>query len=300
MWRRTPGAVCRQHSAIEPCRDDILPFLGQSFCSDDLPGNRSIRRLIGGPIYQIYRDGTISGLSSAHIQPGLVDRGAWYAFLTAGSASRDRPPRLIPPVRPTGRQWACGLGDDAWESRAERRSRNLMIGTNKKRHRAIEVADPDFGGASVEVEGTFFVNFGCSVRRRKHFDTDFRSVGEEKGSLAELGTAAGQPGYIDGLDSIGGGYGALGHGPTGGKELNQQSHDLALAVSVEKTWRRSHENMSMAIGLDSVRELCESRICREFSPASQVEAGLRLKIRKLDRDRHAGKIRQLRAGREAN
>src|SRR5215469_7954849 len=34
----------------------------------------------------------------------------------------------------------------------------------------------------------------------------------------------------------------LGHCAVGGKELNQKSHDLALAVGVGKTWRGSHED----------------------------------------------------------
>jgi hypothetical protein len=50
--------------------------------------------------------------------------------------------------------------------------------------------------------------------------------------------------------------------------------------------------MSVSIGLDAVRELRQPRICRDFGPTRQVELGLRLEIRELDRDRHAGNIRQ--------
>jgi transposase len=42
-----------------------------------------------------------------------------------------------------------------------------MIGTNKKRHGAIEVADPNLSGAGVEVEGAFFVNLGRGIRSGK-------------------------------------------------------------------------------------------------------------------------------------
>jgi hypothetical protein len=59
-----------------------------------------------------------------------------------------------------------------------------------------------------------------------------------------------------------------------------------------ESWRGSHEDMSVSIGLDAVRELCHPRICREFGPTGQVELGLRLEIGQLDRDRHADKIRQ--------
>ena len=108
----------------------------------------------------------------------------------------------------------------------------------------------------------------------------------------QLATAAIEPSHIRGFDSIGRGYGAFWHGPAVGKQLNQKSHDLALAVRMRKAWRRSHQDMSVPIGLDPVWELSQSRIRAEFSPASQVEAGLRLEIRELDCDRHAGKIRQ--------
>jgi len=42
------------------------------------------------------------------------------------------------------------------ERRAKSRSRSLMIRTKKKSHRTVEVADPDFGGAGIEIEGAFF------------------------------------------------------------------------------------------------------------------------------------------------
>ena len=167
-----------------------------------------------------------------------------------------------------------------------------MVGTNKKGHRTVEVADPDLGGAGVEIESAFFVHLALGIGRGKDFDTDFGCACEDKGSLAELEAATGKPSEINGLDSVRGGYGALGHGPAGGKELNQQSHDLALAVRVRKTWRRSREYMPVSIGLDPVGELGQFRIGHDLGPASEVEAGLSLEIRELDRDGHAGKIRQ--------
>jgi len=48
----------------------------------------------------------------------------------------------------------------------------------------------------------------------------------------------------------------------------------------------------VSIGLDAIRDLREARISHDLRPTIQVEPSLRLEIRKLDRDRHAGKIRQ--------
>ena len=167
-----------------------------------------------------------------------------------------------------------------------------MIGTNKKRHRTVEVADPDFGCAGVEVEGAFFVDFALGVGRGKHFDTDFWRRCEDKGSLTELGATADKPNQVDGFDSVGGGYGALGQSAAVRKKIFQKISYLALAIGVDKTWRRSHEDVSVSIGLDPVRELRQARVRHDFRPTIQVESGLRFEIRKLDRDRHAGSIRQ--------
>jgi hypothetical protein len=49
---------------------------------------------------------------------------------------------------------------------------------------------------------------------------------------------------------------------------------------------RSHDDVSVAIGLDAVRRLSQSGILRKLSPASQVESSLQLEIREFDADRH--------------
>jgi hypothetical protein len=186
----------------------------------------------------------------------------------------------------------CGSGNLAGEGRTKSRIRSLMIRTDKKRHRAIEIADPDFGGTGVEVEDAFFVDFALGVGRRKHFDTDFRRRCEDKGALTELDTAADKPNQVRGFDSVGGGYRALGQSAAVRKKIFQKITDLALPIGVDKTWRRSHEDVSVSIGLDAVRKLRQARVRHDFCPTVQIESGLRLEIRKLDRDRHAGKIRE--------
>ena len=131
----------------------------------------------------------------------------------------------------------------------------LTIRTNKKSDRSVEVANPDFGGAGVEVKGAFFVNLSGGVRWGKNFDTDLGRARKDKWSLAELDAVVGKPSEVNCLDSVCSGYGALGHGSSGGKQLNQESHDLTLAVRMGKTWRGSHEDMSVSIGFDAVRQL---------------------------------------------
>ena len=167
-----------------------------------------------------------------------------------------------------------------------------MINARKEGHRSVEVADPDFGGAGVEIESAFFVYFASGVGGRKHFDTDFGCAREDKGSLPELGSTSGEPSQVNGLDAISSRKWTLCQSAAVRKEIFEQVCNVPLAVRVRKTWRWSHEDMSVAIGFDAVRQLRQTRISRDFRPTIQVEPSLRFEIRKLDRDRHAGKIRQ--------
>jgi hypothetical protein len=56
-----------------------------------------------------------------------------------------------------------------------------------------------------------------------------------------------------------------------------------------KGWRRAHKDVAMAIGLNSIRELCQHRIRQDFSPTLKIELGLRNAIRELNGDRHRQK-----------
>jgi hypothetical protein len=61
---------------------------------------------------------------------------------------------------------------------------------------------------------------------------------------------------------------------------------------VSKTGWGSHEDMPMAISLDAIGNLDETRVTKNLGPTSQIESGLQSEIRKLDGDRHKGRIRQ--------
>jgi hypothetical protein len=67
----------------------------------------------------------------------------------------------------------------------------------------------------------------------------------------------------------------------------QRPYNGVLAAGAAKAGWRSHDDVSVAIGLDSVRQLSQPGVLRKLSLASQVESSLRLEIRELDRDRHA-------------
>jgi hypothetical protein len=169
-----------------------------------------------------------------------------------------------------------------------------MIGTNKERHRTVEITDPNLGGAGVEIECALFVDFASGIRGGKDFDTNLRGANEDGRFwlLFDCKPVWAQPSHIDSFDAVSSRERALCNDEALRKQVGQKIAQGKLSPPVAESWRGSHEDMSVSIGLDAVRELRQPRICREFGPTSQVELGLRPEIRQLDRDRHAGKIRQ--------
>ena len=61
---------------------------------------------------------------------------------------------------------------------------------------------------------------------------------------------------------------------------------------MRESGRGTHEDVTVPIRLHAVWESGELGIGQELGPSAQIQTRLRLKIEKLNRDRHAGKIRQ--------
>ena len=169
-----------------------------------------------------------------------------------------------------------------------------MIGTNKERHRTVEITDPNLGGAGVEIKCAFFVYFASCIRGGKDFDTDLWGANEDGRFwlILDFKPVGTHPNYIDSLDAVSSRERALCNDETLRKQLGQKIAQGKLSTPVAESLRGSHEDMSVSIGLDSIRQFRQPGICTEFSPTNQIKTGLRLEIRELDRDRHAGKIRQ--------
>ena len=169
-----------------------------------------------------------------------------------------------------------------------------MTGINKERNRTVEITDPNLGGAGVEIGCAFFVDFASGIGGGKDFDTDFRGANEDGRFWLIVGfkPARPEPGDVDGLDAVSSRERALRNDEALGKQVRQEIAQGKLSAPVAESWRGSHEDMSVSIGLDSIRQFRQPGICTEFSPTNQIKTGLRLEIRELDRDRHAGKISQ--------
>src|SRR5262249_47986735 len=121
-----------------------------------------------------------------------------------------------------------------------------MIGTNEKRYRTVEIADPDLGSTGVETEGTFFVDLGLGVRWRKDFETDFGGASENDGLQVKFRSAGVKPSDVEGLHAVSGRNSAFRQGLA----VGQEPYNSVLAARMAKTWRRSHQDMSVSIGLD--------------------------------------------------
>ena len=161
-----------------------------------------------------------------------------------------------------------------------------MIWIKEKSDRTVEVANPDFRGAGVEIERTFFVDLGWCVRWRKDLDADFRCASEKDGFLVDLRTLLPEPGNVGCLDSIGSRNGAFGERRAVGEQAIEESGDSSLPSRVTSSGRWTHNDMSVPIGLDPVGKPGELRVSHELAPTGNVEVGLRLQIGELNGDGH--------------
>ena len=164
-----------------------------------------------------------------------------------------------------------------------------MIGTDDKRNRSVEVAYPNLGGACIEIERAFFVDLGRGIRRRENLDANVRGALENGELVDVLGSLGGDPSDIDGFDAACGRKRALGHDLTVRQELMQQEADIHLAPAVERSGWRTHKDVAMLIGLDTVGEFGKKGVDQNLGPARHVEPCLRNQIWQCNCDRHEAK-----------
>ncbi len=96
-----------------------------------------------------------------------------------------------------------------------------MVRRNKKRNGTVKSANPDFGGASVKIQGALFVDFGSRIGRRKNLNTDLGSTLEQGEPANVLGALRGEPGNVDGFDAARSGKRTLGECDSVRKKLTQ-------------------------------------------------------------------------------
>lgn len=153
-----------------------------------------------------------------------------------------------------------------------------MLGSDEKGHRSIEIANPYLGSAGIKIEGAFLVDLGARIGRGKNLDANIGSALEQGETRDVFCSSWCEPGDVDGFDAAGSGKRALRQCATIGKELAQKQRHFYLALSVERSKRWTHDEITILICLDPVREFRELRISQDLAPASQVEPGLRCKV----------------------
>ena len=162
-----------------------------------------------------------------------------------------------------------------------------MIGTNKKGHRAIEVAGPDLGGAGVEIESAFFVDLGRGIRSGKDLYTNRRSTGKRGRWIND------QPTFLSNgkQDDIGDSHLAIASkdslldcGEFAGVKLIEEIGNSASSLAMVKARGWRHDELAGSVDLEAFGTIGEGGIAANLEPPFGG--------RSLDLDRHTGKIRQ--------
>jgi len=145
-----------------------------------------------------------------------------------------------------------------------------MIGTNKKRHRALEVANPDLGGAGVEVERAFFRDLGCGARSEKDFDANRRSVRKERCWISDQPpflSAAEQDNIGDSDLTIASKDGLLDCGQLAGVKVVQAVGNGASSLAMIEARRRRNNELPGRVDLKAFRPIGKSGIVANVKPA---------------------------------
>ena len=163
----------------------------------------------------------------------------------------------------------------------------LTIRTNKKGHRTVEVARPNLGRAGVEVEGAFFVDLGRGIRSGKDLYANRRGSGKRGRWVSD------QPTFLsDGeQDDIGDSHLAVASkdslldcGKFAGLKLIEEIGNSASSLAMVKARGWRHDELAGSVDLEAFGTIGEGGIAANLEPPFGG--------RSLDRDRHAGKIRQ--------
>jgi len=136
------------------------------------------------------------------------------------------------------------------------------------------------------------VDLSAGIRWGNDLDANLRCMGEEEGILENFRPMGSQPCDIDGLYAACRRNRAFCNSESLRKEIGEERGDGRLAASVTKGRRGTHKDVAKMIGLNTIVEFRKFRVSQDLGPASHVERGLRLKVRKLDRRGHIANIGQ--------
>jgi hypothetical protein len=107
---------------------------------------------------------------------GLLDDAVWREI---GSESAQTPSAMDQ----TSGEWSRYGVRKVW---TEGRNRKGTINARKERHRSVEVTNPNLGRSGVQIKGTFFVDLGLGIGRRKDLNADLGSLEAECSACADV------------------------------------------------------------------------------------------------------------------
>jgi hypothetical protein len=144
-----------------------------------------------------------------------------------------------------------------------------MIRTKKIIHRSVKVADPDFGGASVEVDGAFLDNLRSSVRWGGDLDANGRGSGKRRRWICE------QPAFLSFCkqDDVGDSHlpvaskdSLVDCSEVAGVKLVEEIGDSASSLAVIEARGRGHDKLATRVDLETFGPIGEGGIGADFEP----------------------------------
>ena len=178
-------------------------------------------------------------------------------------------------ARQSGSDSRSAHPNSGWELRTQVGLRHCFARPgSEESHRAVAGTQPDLFGAGVEVKASLFRNLRLGISGRYHFHADFRRPGKTR-FLSKFFNALGRgPGHVGRFDTIRGRDRTLCQHAALGHEVPKQMRDCGLIRPVAGRWRRTHNDASVAIRLNSPFDPGQFPIRQQFSPPAPVEGPL--------------------------
>lgn len=174
------------------------------------------------------------------------------------------------------------LGKPGTKSRSLHRLRGAC---REKAHRARLGANPDFLCTGVDIKPEFLLHLGIGVARGKDFDADFRRAWKAD-LIAQLTHAIWRsPGHIGGLHAVRRRAGALSQNAALRQKSSEQVSNFRLAASMSWCGGWAHDDVTVAVSLNSAFELCQFAVVEEFGPSPQIKGRLHFVVWQFDRQR---------------
>jgi hypothetical protein len=96
----------------------------------------------------------------------------------------------------------------------------------------------------------------------------------------------------NGLDAAGSGKRTLGECDPVRKKLAQQTADMSLAPTMDRSWGWTDKDVAMLVGFNAMREFGEYAISEFLSPTHEIKLGLKFQVRQLNGNGHRRSVRQ--------